>query len=73
MLQHYRNPSPVDDENVPGKDLYRYDFNMPRYNAPKYTSAEALYEVLHTKFPDIDRADFKIKVGLLFEILVCRL
>ena len=70
MLQHDQNLTSVNGENVASIYLQYYDFNMPRYNAPKYTSEEALYEVLHKKFSDIDRADFKIKVDLLSRTLV---
>lgn len=70
MLQHDRNLTSVDGENAAGIYPQHYDFKMPRYNAPKYTSEEALFVVLHKKFSDIDRADFKIKVGLLLRTLV---
>jgi hypothetical protein len=71
MLQHYQNLSSVDGKSAPDINLQHYDLNMPRYNAPKYTSEEALYGVLHKKFSNINKADFKIKVGLLSRTLVC--
>lgn len=38
--------------------------NMKRYNASKYIKSEdALYEVLHTKHPEIARANFEITVS----------